>query len=471
MSQVRLKPEGFANQRILLVEDDAELRHSLGLVLSQLSSEVEAVPDGETAIARLRNSIFDVLITDLRLPGLSGEEVITEAKAIYPDLIVIVVTGHADIGSAVRMMKLGAADYIQKPFLKDELVLRLKKAVEDRRLRWDSRALAEKSRKSSLTQLIGDGPAFSRVKELIMSVAPKRSTVLLIGETGTGKELVARAIHQNSQRKDYPMVAVNCGAIPGNLMEDEFFGHEKGSFADAHQLRMGRFEQANRGTLFLDEIGTMPVDLQGKLLRVLQERECQRIGGSQTIKLDVRFIAATNINIEAKVRDGAFREDLYYRLNVFPIFLPSLRERREDIPLLSLHLLEKIAVIEGLATKRISQDALKLLMVYDWPGNVRQLENVLEMAIILAGDRDYLLPDDLPPLCRSGVADDPIPRIEVPPEGVDLNQLVSQYERALIEEGLRLSNGRRTQAAILLGLKRTTLLEKMKRFEQHAVNA
>jgi DNA-binding NtrC family response regulator len=475
MPQARNKIEEFSNQRVLLVEDDAELRRSLGQVLSQLSFDVQAVADGEAALAQLRGGVFDALITDLRLPGISGERVITEAKAIYPDMIAMVITGHADISSAVRLMKLGAADYIQKPFLKDELTLRLKKAIDDRRLRWETRALEEKAKASALTQIIGDGPAFSRVKELILSVAPKRSTVLLIGETGTGKEVVARAIHQNSPRKDYPLVAVNCGAIPGNLMEAEFFGHEKGAFTDAHTLRMGRFEQANRGTLFLDEIGTMPLDLQGKLLRVLQERECQRIGGAQTIKLDVRFIAATNVNMEEKVRAGGFREDLYYRLNVFPIFLPALRERREDIPALSAHLLEKIAAVEGLAPKQLSQEALKILMNYTWPGNIRQLENVLEMAIILAGERDYLLPGDLPPLNRassaSAATDDPTPRVQVPPEGVDFNDLVTRYERALIEEGLRLAHGRRTQAAMLLGLKRTTLLEKMKRYDQQAVGA
>jgi DNA-binding NtrC family response regulator len=260
------------------------------------------------------------------------------------------------------------------------------------------------------------------------------------------------------------MVTVNCGAIPATLMEAEFFGHEKGAFTDAAHLRTGRLEQANRGTLFLDEIGSMPYDLQGKLLRVLQERECQRIGGTQTIKLDIRFIAATNVTLEEKVKSGSFREDLYYRLNVFPIFLPPLRERRDDIPLLVPHLLEKVCQREGIPAKRMSQEAMKILMQHDWPGNVRQIENVLEMATILAGKRDYLLPDDLPPLCRP-----PEPefstRVEVPPEGVDFNQLVSQFERALIEEGLKRANGRRSQAAELLGLKRTTLLEKLKRLE------
>jgi DNA-binding NtrC family response regulator len=373
-------------------------------------------------------------------------------------------TGFGDIGSAVRLMKLGDSDYIQKPFVRDELILRLRKALEERRLRWESRELQERSGGASVGNLIGESLPMLHVKELIQSVAPKRSTVLLVGETGTGKELVARAIHLNSSRKDYPMVTVNCGAIPATLMEAEFFGHEKGAFTDAAHLRTGRLEQANRGTLFLDEIGSMPYDLQGKLLRVLQERECQRIGGTQTIKLDIRFIAATNVTLEEKVKSGSFREDLYYRLNVFPIFLPPLRERRDDIPLLVPHLLEKVCQREGIPAKRMSQEAMKILMQHDWPGNVRQLENVLEMATILAGKRDYLLPDDLPPLCRP-----PEPefatRVEVPPEGVDFNQLVSQFERALIEEGLKRANGRRSQAAELLGLKRTTLLEKLKRLE------
>ncbi len=454
----------FPAQRILLVEDDAELRNSLGNYLSHLNFEVDAVADGGAAIAKLRESIYDVLLTDLRLPGASGEQIITQAKELYPDLIAMVITGYGDLSNAVRLMKLGASDFIQKPFLKDELALRLKKAMEERRLRWENRANEDKTHKSSLTHLIGDSPAFQRVKNLILSVAPKGATVLLIGETGTGKELAARALHQNSPRKDYPLVAVNCGAIPGNLMESEFFGHEKGAFTDAHQLRMGRFEQANRGTLFLDEIGTMPVDLQGKLLRVLQERECQRIGGSKNIKLDVRFVAATNVNMEERVKAGDFREDLYFRLNVFPIHLPPLRERREDIPLLALHLLEKISKRENIAPKQISQEALKNLSQHDWPGNVRQLENVLEMAIILADDRDYLLPEDLPPICHHTGAVG-MPKVEIPPEGVNLNSLMAQYEKALIEEGLRQAEGRRSRAAILLGLKRTTLLEKMKRLE------
>jgi len=459
------QPAEPENLRILLVEDEAELRSTLESVLRDLSFEVDAVADAATAFAQLRQNVYDVLLTDLRLPGGdSGEEIVCQAKQLYPDLIAVVMTGYGDIAGAVRLMKLGASDYIQKPFVRDELVLRLRKALEERRLRWESREWQERSGGASVGNLIGESQPLLRVKELIQSVAPKRSTVLLVGETGTGKELVARAIHQNSPRKDYPLVTVNCGAIPATLMEAEFFGHEKGAFTDAAHMRTGRLEQSNRGTLFLDEIGTMPYDLQGKLLRVLQERECQRIGGTHTIKLDIRFVAATNVTLEEKVKAGLFREDLYYRLNVFPIFLPPLRQRREDIPLLAPHLLAKICQREGISPKRMSQEAMKVLMQYDWPGNVRQLENVVEMATILAGERDYLLPDDLPPLCRPPEPEY-APRVEVPPEGVDFNRLVSQFEKALIDEGLKRAHGRRSQAAELLGLKRTTLLEKLKRLE------
>ncbi|HWP84858.1 MAG TPA: sigma-54 dependent transcriptional regulator [Terriglobia bacterium] len=465
MIPVPNKAEESAGLRLLLVEDDPALRASLECALRELSYEVDAVVEVREALARLRSKVYDVLLTDLRLPGNeSGETVVCEARQLYPDLITVVMTGYGDVASAVRLMKLGASDYIQKPFVKEELVLRLQKALEERRLRWDRRELRERTGSSGAGNLIGESLPMLRVKELLRGVAPKRTTVLLIGETGTGKELVARAIHQLSPRREYPLVTVNCGAIPATLMEAEFFGHEKGAFTDAVHMRTGRLEQANRGTLFLDEIGTMPYDLQGKLLRVLQERECQRIGGTQTIKLDIRFIAASNVNLEEKVRSGEFREDLYYRLNVFPIFMPPLRDRREDIPLLVPHLLEKICQGEGIPPKRISQEAMKILMRHDWPGNVRQLENVLEMAIILAGERDYLLPEDMPPLARLPETEF-IPRVELPPEGVDFNRLVSQFERALIEEGLRRAHGRRSQAAELLGLKRTTLLEKLKRLE------
>ena len=453
----------FHNQRVLLVEDDAELRTSLAAILEGLSFEVDSAADGLAASQKIKENVYDILLTDLRLPELSGEEVVCRARSLYPDLIILVITGYGDVSSAVRVMKLGASDYIQKPFLREELILRLEKAVEERRLRWRSRALRERPGDGELNGMIGESPAMRKVKEMVASVAAKRTTVLILGETGTGKEVVARAIHNNSPRRDRPMVTINCGAIPATLLEDEFFGHERGSFTGAQYLRVGRFEEANRGTVFLDEIGTMPADLQSKLLRVLQERECQRIGGSQTIRLDVRFIAATNGKLEEQVKAGSFREDLFYRLNVFPISLPALRERKEDIPLLAPFLLEKICTAEGTPGKQITQEAMKRLLWYDWPGNVRQLENALEMAVILAGEREYLAPEDFPAI--GGSQSDFAPNVEIPDEGVDFNSLVSEFEKNLIMGGLKRAQGKRTKAALLLNMKRTTLLEKLKKIQ------
>jgi DNA-binding NtrC family response regulator len=461
-----IQNQDLSQPRVLIVEDDASLRAVLATALQELSFEVDAAADGLEAAQKIKESVYDILITDLRLPGLGGEEVLRQAKALYPDLIVIVATGFGDIRNAVNMMKLGASDYIQKPFVKDELIVRIRKALDERKWRWQSRTRDEELPGSDLGDLVGKSAAMERVKELAAGVAPMRTTVLIHGETGTGKELVARAIHLNSPRKDYPLVTVNCAAIPATLMEDEFFGHEKGAFTDAQQVRIGRFEQANRGTLFLDEVGTMPLDLQGKLLRVLQERECQRIGGTQTIRLDVRIFAATNVKLDERVQSGLFREDLYYRLNVFPIFLPPLRERRDDVPLLAVHLLEKVCAREGLPPKQLSQEALKSLAAYDWPGNVRQLENALEMAVILGAKREYLLPEDFPVIGqRRTPGSESIPAVTIPPEGADFNLLVSRFERALIEEGLRLSDGKRSRAAALLHMKRTTLLEKLKKLQ------
>jgi DNA-binding NtrC family response regulator len=416
-------------------------------------------------VGKIKDSVYDILITDLRLPGLDGEEVLRRAKSLYPDLIVIVATGFADIRNAVNMIKLGASDYIQKPFLKDELIVRIQRALEERKLRYQSRAWEGEAGENEFGDLIGKSPAIERVKELAAGVAPLRTTVLIQGETGTGKELVARAIHYNSPRKDYPLVCVNCAAIPATLMEDEFFGHEKGAFTDAQQLRIGRFEQASRGTIFLDEIGTMSLDLQGKLLRVLQEREFQRIGGVQTIRIDVRVIAATNQKLDERVKAGEFREDLFYRLSVFPLSLPPLRERRDDIPLLAAHLLDEFLEREGLPLKRISQEAFKAHAAYEWPGNVRQLENALEMAVILAAKREYLLPEDFTAVRRVSGGSESLPPVTLTSEGADFNLLVSRFEKALIEEALRQSDGKRSRAALLLNMKRTTLLEKLKKLQ------
>jgi DNA-binding NtrC family response regulator len=310
---------------------------------------------------------------------------------------------------------------------------------------------------------VGSSPAMQGIYRLIGVVAQKTSTVLIEGETGTGKELIARAIHYNGPRKDQPLVSVNCGAIPSSLLEDELFGHVKGAFTSAHQHRIGRFEQANQGTLFLDEVSSMPLDLQIKLLRVLQEREFQRIGSAATIKVDVRIIAATNTDLRQAVDKGLFREDLYYRLNVIPIRVVPLKQRREDIPLLVAHFVKKYCADQELALKRVSHDAMKYLMGYEWPGNVRQLENSVEMAVTLSGDRDLLDLNDFPVVCGPSEKKLLLESIEIPGDGLHFNTMISDLERRLILQSLQVSGGNKKRAASLLHLKRTTFVEKLRR--------
>jgi DNA-binding NtrC family response regulator len=344
------------------------------------------------------------------------------------------------------------------------MVMRVEKGLEDRQLKSENSMLrSELQGKYQFSNLVGNSPAMQQVYRLVALVAQKTSTILITGETGTGKELIARAIHYNGPRKDQPLVSVNCGAIPSNLLEDELFGHVKGAFTGAHQHRVGRFEQANRGTLFLDEIGTMPLDLQVKLLRVLQEREFERVGGSAAIKVDVRIIAATNCDLNEKVRRGEFREDLLYRLNVIPFQILPLRQRREDIALLVSHFVKKFCNEQQVTMKQVSHDAMKHLMAFDWPGNVRQLENAIEMAVSLSGDRELLVLPDFP-LVAKPLNDDLLFRnIAIPEDGIHFNTLVSELERRLILQSLEVTGGNKKRAASLLHLKRTTFVEKLKR--------
>jgi len=301
------------------------------------------------------------------------------------------------------------------------------------------------------------------IYRLIGVVAQKTSTVLIEGETGTGKELIARAIHYSGPRKDQPLVSVNCGAIPSNLLEDELFGHVKGAFTNAHQHRIGRFEQANHGTLFLDEVSNMPMDLQVKLLRVLQEREFQRVGSATTVKVDVRIVAATNGDLLDAVEKGDFRGDLYYRLNVIPIRVPPLKQRQDDIPSLVAHFTRKYCVDQNLMLKHVSHDAMKNLMAYEWPGNVRQLENAVEMAVALSGDRDLLDAEDFPVVARVSAANASLPCIDIPDDGIHFNTMVSELEKRLILQSLQVAKGNKKRAASLLHLKRTTFVEKLRR--------
>ena len=311
--------------------------------------------------------------------------------------------------------------------------------------------------------LVGSSTPMQAIYKRIGIVADKSSTILIEGETGTGKELIAKAIHYNSPRKDQPLVSVNCGAIPSNLLEDELFGHVKGAFTGAHQHRIGRFEQANRGTLFLDEVSSMPMDLQVKLLRVLQEREFQRVGSTANVKVDVRIVAATNGNLLAAVEKGEFRSDLYYRLNVIPINVPPLRERRDDIPLLTRHFIRKFCMEQNVPQKKISDEALQYITNHNWPGNVRQLENIMEMAVTLSGQRELLDVNDFPAVCQTAKSAGTVSEIEFPNEGVNFNTVVSDLEKRLILQSLEVARGNKKKAATLLRLKRTTFVEKLRR--------
>lgn len=452
--------------KILVVDDEDYMREVVRRALESAEFEVDEAADGKTALSMLRQYPYNVIITDLRLPGLTGEVILEEALSLFPETIVIVMTGFGNIQSAVEAIRRGAYDYLPKPFQLAELVMRVEKGIEEHQIKSENRLLrGELQEKYRFSNLVGSSTAMQNIYRLIGVVAQKTSTVLVEGETGTGKELIARAIHYNGPRKDQPLVSVNCGAIPSNLLEDELFGHVKGAFTSAHQHRIGRFEQANHGTLFLDEVSSMPMDLQVKLLRVLQEREFQRVGSATTVKVDVRIVAATNGDLLEAVEKGEFRSDLYYRLNVIPIKVPSLKERRDDVPLLVGHFTKKYCTDQKLQLKRVSHDAIKCLMAYDWPGNVRQLENSVEMAVALSGDRDLLDVEDFPVVSRPVAAAAPEQRenIDIPDDGINFNTMISELEKKLILQSLQVAQGNKKRAASLLHLKRTTFVEKLRR--------
>ncbi len=450
--------------KILVVDDEDYMREIVRAALEGAGFAVDEAADGAAALAMLRQYPYDVIITDLRLPGAPGETILQEALSIFPETIVIIMTGFGNIQTAVDAIRRGACDYLPKPFQLDELVMRVEKSLVERRLKSENSLLrSELQDKYQCSNLIGNSSPMQNIYRLVSLVAQKISTVLIEGETGTGKELIARAIHYSGPRKDNPLVCVNCGAIPSNLLEDELFGHVKGAFTGAHQHRVGRFEQANHGTLFLDEVGEMPLDLQVKLLRVLQEKEFQKLGGNATVKVDVRIIAATNGDLLEKVHKGEFREDLYYRLNVIPIHVLPLRKRREDIPLLITHFARKLCSEQNVPLKKVSHDAIKQLIAFDWPGNVRQLENAVEMAVTLSGDRELLDCRDFPLVAKPAGEDEIFRNIEIPDEGMDLNTLVSDLEKRLILQSLHATGGNKKKAASLLNLKRTTFVEKLKR--------
>ena len=457
------------NQKhILLVEDEAALREVVAERLADFGFRVVQAETGEQALERLTEFAFDVLVTDMRLPGMTGAEVLANALEQYPDLIGIIITGYGTVKDAVEAIKAGAADFITKPFQFDHLLHVLNQALEQRSLRAENAYLrAELSERYQFAGIIGRSRAMRDLFQVLETVAATSSTILVTGETGTGKEMVARAIHHNGARRAQRFVAINCSAIPETLLESELFGHVRGAFTGAVSTRQGRLEQAHKGTLFLDEVGTMNLPMQMKLLRVLQEREFERVGDTHTIKVDVRVIAATNADLEQMVAAGTFREDLYYRLNVIPIRLPPLRERREDVPVLVQHFLERIG--NNLVPKRsqatLSQEAMRRLMAYQWPGNVRQLENVIERALALSPGRSEIEVSDLTVEVQNASDAVVVATATLPDEGLDFEAHIAALERTLIDQALQKTSGNKRQASDLLRLKRTTLIEKLKRLE------
>jgi len=453
-----------SREQILVVDDEEELRTAIVDILTLEGFEVDQAVSAEEAGDKLSLTAYDVLITDHNLPGKTGVELLEESLVRYPEIIGIIITGYGTIETAVNAMKKGAYNYLAKPFKVVELPIMVRKGLQERKLRFENQYLRKQlDEKYGFHNIIGTGRAMKRTFELVDTISGLSSTVLIQGETGTGKELIAKAIHFNSPRKDQKLVSINCGAIPEHLLESELFGHVKGAFTGAVQTRIGRFEQANGGTIFLDEIGNMPVSLQVKLLRVLQEREFERVGGNATVKVDVRIIAATSSNLEQMVKDSTFREDLYYRLNVIPINLPPLRDRREDIPLLVQRFVEHFCETHRLDLKTLSPPVLKALMAFDWPGNVRQLENIVERMVALTGKRTAILAADLPGEIQNRDSLNFVPLIEIPEEGINFQNVVTDMERELIIQSLRKTNGNKKLAAKLLNLKRTTLIEKIKR--------
>lgn len=451
------------NKSILIVEDEKDVRDTMIDLLSEAGFDVEGAKDGEEAIEKVRETSFNIVITDLKMPRGDGLNVLEQVKNIDKQTIVIICTGFATVDTAVKAMKLGAFEYITKPIKIEELKLVIERALDYQRLQTENIFLQRQLKtKYKFKHLIGDSTLMQGVFELIEKIAATNSTVLICGESGTGKELVARAIHYNSDRKDEPMVPVNCGAIPEDLLESELFGYEKGAFTGAVKTRMGRFELASGGTIFLDEIGDMSPSLQVKVLRVLQEHEFERLGGVKSIKVDIRIIAATHRDLEKRVKEGSFREDLYYRLNVIPLYLPPLRERRSDIPLLIQHFIEKFNSEKKQHIVGISPDVINCFMEYHWPGNVRELENLIERLVILKG-KGTITKADLPEKIVGSGSGDRLHSVAIPDSGISFNKAVSDFEKELILQALKKTKWVKNRAAHLLQLKRTTLVEKMKK--------
>ena len=443
---------------ILLVDDDLSLRQVLEYSLSEKGHQVFAVGSGVDALQVLRTQPVDLAIVDLQMEGMSGMELLEKIKERERALVVIIITAYGSIEVAVEAMKKGAYDFITKPFNRDELILIVAKAIEYNRLYAENIRLKQELRdRFNIEGIIGSSRQISDLIKLTGKIANTDSTVLITGDSGTGKELFAKAIHYNSGRKNQPFIAINCAAIPRELLESELFGFEKGSFTGAHKTNKGKFELASTGTVFLDEIGDMPSELQVKILRVLQEKEINRIGASEPIKVDIRIIAATNKNLKEAVEQGEFREDLFYRVSVIPIHIPPLRERREDIPLLLEHILKKFDC-PGL---KFAPELHDFILNYNWPGNVRELENVVERLIAFCGPDGTATIADVPEFSRDKLRPIDLMNIQIPDDGIILDDV----ERNIIIAGLNKSDWNQSRAARLLGVSRQTLIYRMQKYD------
>jgi DNA-binding NtrC family response regulator len=447
---------------ILVIDDEEVMRDVLQTVLTQAGYRVTLAEDGDRGLGLARKHSYDAAIVDVMLPEMGGLDVLEELKRLDTDLVVLMITAYASVETAITAMKKGAFDYITKPFKHEEVLHILKNALHQRQLQDENRQLRTALRdQGRFTEIVGKSPRMQQVFGLIAQAAPSRSTILVVGESGTGKELVAKAIHANSSRSDRPFIVVNSGSLPHDLLESNLFGHVKGAFTGAVYSKKGLFELADKGTLFFDEIGNIPLETQAKLLRVMQEREFMRLGGVDIVKVDVRIVAATNIDLRRAVDEGRFREDLYYRLNVIAIQLPPLRHRKEDIPALVSHFIDKYARENSKAVTGVTPGAMQVLMDYDYAGNVRELENIIERGVVLTTEgqisRD-LIPDHVKVSPTFHV-----PHMTVPPEGISLKDVIANFERRLIETTLDTTRGVQKEAARLLGLKPTTLNEMIKR--------
>jgi two-component system response regulator HydG len=464
-----------ATPTLLVADDDPAVRQSLERALAREGYAVELAPDGQAALDRLKAGGIDLVLSDLRMPGLTGLELLREVKSVAPDVDVIMLTAFGTVEEAVRAMKDGAADFLTKPFQRAQLVRVIRKALERRELIAENRAL-QKRLDDLLTQgsMIGVSPAFKRMVQLIDQVANSSATVLVQGESGTGKELVARAIHERSPRRAGPFVAVNCAALPENLLESELFGYERGAFTGAGQRKEGRFELADGGTLFLDEVADLSPVTQPKILRVLQEGEFERLGGTRSLRVDVRIVAASNQDLSQLVRERRFREDLYYRLNVITITTPPLREKREDVAVLAQHFLRLYAAKNNRQLDGFSDVALRCLEAYGWPGNVRELENVVERAVVLARGNVVDVTELPASVAERAVmlerAERPTTTGSAPDEGegvfrIKVGSSLAEVEQRLLEETLRMTKGNKTLTAKILGIDPKTVFRKLKAAE------